>query len=805
MGLSAFIHVVEPTKVRVFERERVEGEEKLLDSIVRRVNEIVEDTAAGNVTIERPKHPRKKRLVVTNASGSSHPPKKLRGDHRTSSGAATGECEDGNLTASITGHNLCAIDPSERFVISSDSSHHYSINAFGAEVDSIIMSVVLPLVMTKVVVTSHAVNAPSILVPEMGTKITPPVHAFMFYDSDSTETVRADAAGPSYSAKQEFVDHLAPPALFSHICEMDYHHLFTKFNVGTVRQACLNAEDFVAEAAEKVHADEMDALKQKNVALENERDSLNEKIIELQSLVSAKDRELKDFNVVVSSFKSQNDGLVEQVYALETTCSSLRDQVSRYKRLKEKIDEFQDTQKNIVNDKAAKLDANLLEMAIHLEEKFYPYLITTISGWRWLLTYALKLDVVKYLNSPEYLTILGSAISRAIKKGMQSGLSSGIDHGKAGRSLEDVVAYNLDAEADFNFAMQRLREVDFPLLAKLSSHKDASTADIINLLRLEGPLAYASGMSDLSPDVEHLTLLIHRPKDQVVLGETSLSFALSATSTSSNVPATIVTTTALSTTFASTSFVPPITIDDYEIEELDTTPERDPPSLSSLIIVLLVFLLLLPYIAAVQIDFQALSFYTISTFVILSVGMPISARITASICQQYPVRKALATTYLVPACMLQDPSIIHVSISSSTTANTSNSFIDFSLSSSTNTYLLRCAKLVDVILLSASDLLFLLLGTCLIENILKLLVSVSTFSRYRIMSASFAMYVPLTCLVVGCLEPESQSIGSYDPDPDLSKTKMIRFRIPILKTMVLGVLLRPPWECLENPLLDVRL
>ncbi|GJV50871.1 hypothetical protein Tco_1446612 [Tanacetum coccineum] len=48
--------------------------------------------------------------------------------------------------------------------------------------------------------------------------------------------------------------------------------------------------------------------------------------------------------------------------------------------------------------------------------------------------------------------------------------------------------------------------------------------------------------------------------------------------------------------------------------------------------------------------------------------------------------------------------------------------MDFSFSSSTSTCLLRCAKLVDAILLRASAFLFLLRGTCLMENSLKLLV-----------------------------------------------------------------------------------
>ncbi|GKF59412.1 hypothetical protein Tco_0176198, partial [Tanacetum coccineum] len=179
---------------------------------------------------------------------------------------------------------------------------------------------------------------------------------------------------------------------------------------------------------------------------------------------------------------------------------------------------------------------------------------------------------------------------------MHDGLSAGIDHGKEGRSLADIVTYNPTVKADYNSALQRLCEVEFPLLAELKSHKDASTADVMNLLHLEGPLADSPGMSDLQPNVEQLTLPNHRLEDQVVLGETSLSFALIVThsrverirenvaahrsalidvyfrceaSTSGSVPAIIVTTTALLTTFTAASYVPPITIEDYEIVGID--------------------------------------------------------------------------------------------------------------------------------------------------------------------------------------------------------------------------------------------
>ncbi|GJU84972.1 hypothetical protein Tco_1292518 [Tanacetum coccineum] len=84
------------------------------------------------------------------------------------------------------------------------------------------------------------------------------------------------------------------------------------------------------------------------------------------------------------------------------------------------------------------------------------------------------------------------------------------------------------------------------------------------------------------------------------------------------------------------------------------------------------------------------------------------------------------------------PGVIHVLPSFSTTERISFSFMDFSFSYSTSTYLLRCAKLMDAILLRASAFLFSLRGTCLMENSLKLLMSVFTLFKYWIMPDSLA-------------------------------------------------------------------
>nr|GEY47139.1 hypothetical protein [Tanacetum cinerariifolium] len=130
-----------------------------------------------------------------------------------------------------------------------------------------------------------------------------------------------------------------------------------------------------------------------------------------------------------------------------------------------------------------------------------------------------------------------------------------------------------------------LRDLDYPLLAELKSHKDASVEDIINLLRLEGPLAEAPGMGDLQPDIEQLKIRANITAERLALLDvwTLLSEPLSVqnligkASTSTSVPAATVTTTTLSTFFASASSIPPIIIDDYDIVYADgqESPQRN--------------------------------------------------------------------------------------------------------------------------------------------------------------------------------------------------------------------------------------
>ncbi|GJV14575.1 hypothetical protein Tco_1359898 [Tanacetum coccineum] len=234
MDLLTFIHVADPTKVKVGEQERTKEEARLIDSTVGRVvpllpiapdrvnseleasveklfdesggadqgdyvvgggQEIKAEIVLGvrfvdedNVVAEKPKRPRKKRQAATDVSGFSHPPKKLREDH-----GKTFKWGCLAVAAYPLSPLLFLPLPGMR-----DSSHHSSTNASGAEGDSLIRSAVVPPVMTEEDITG------------------------------SSHLPRKELSMGSREVDYE--------SLHERFRDMDYKELFTEFSVGTARQ-----------------------------------------------------------------------------------------------------------------------------------------------------------------------------------------------------------------------------------------------------------------------------------------------------------------------------------------------------------------------------------------------------------------------------------------------------------------------------------------------------------------------------------------------------------------------------------------
>ncbi|GJU13936.1 hypothetical protein Tco_1136332 [Tanacetum coccineum] len=197
-----------------------------------------------------------------------------------------------------------------------------------------------------------------------------------------------------------------------------------------------------------------------------------------------------------------------------------------YEGFLKRLEEYQDELMEPLRTRLAEIDTDFTRCCMRFQENFHPHLLNVIAGRRWLLTHGMRLLMVKCLNSNEYMEALGHAFGRAIEKGMQEGLAAGIEHGQAGRCLTDLEAYIPSAEDDFNSAIRELRDLNFPLLQELSTKKDASTQDVMDLLRLDDTVAETLGMTDLQPDASQLMVPVHHKQDKVIIGSQALSVAL---------------------------------------------------------------------------------------------------------------------------------------------------------------------------------------------------------------------------------------------------------------------------------------
>ncbi|GKA41029.1 hypothetical protein Tco_0733622 [Tanacetum coccineum] len=724
MDLFSFIQTADPTKVRVAERQRPKDEPKLLDATVgfivpllpvgpaRAENELdasvdrlfdeggsrtqveqgdstdgggdgpdiviqpvitVVNIVAQDVIPLQPRRPKKRKTIVSDAGGPSYPPKNLKEDHRTLSGASVGgepilnfpfvtssvsampEREEEDHTDSLVGANLRTIRAPQRFIISSDSSHHSGANIAEAEVDSLIRPSIPLMTMTTTVTSTvdPTTNAKEKL-----------VESFVFGDGSS---LGADHIVGGFSGLtgsnfivggirtlvnpdadiQKMVDEFAPPRFFASIRGMEHDQIFMEFNVGAARQMSLSAEvrmrsEFIirekrrfsvvveeknlllktrdeevanlkaqlvvkeAKAAEafRLRA-EVQALADRNTILEREKGELYIKVADLAATVKVREQDVADLDVVVTSVKLHNDNLTDQVHKLETSSAVLQEKVSAYENFMGQLEKFQDDRIREMNENFDKLDADLVKLALHLEERFYSHLLTTIFRRQCLLTHGLELVIAKCLNSTEYLSSFRAAIGKAVEKGMQEGLFAGITRGAAGRVLTDVAVYNPSAEAGYLSALQRIQSVSFSLIIELKSNKDASIDTIMSLLRLEDSLAKRLGLAESQPHVDQLMVPVHHSPDQTVVGATSLSLSLDVSHNrvqkiKENIanhrsalcdvfiplaePLSIValegtagtsgtvlnTTTALSATFTSASFILPISTDDYLVIHTDS-------------------------------------------------------------------------------------------------------------------------------------------------------------------------------------------------------------------------------------------
>nr|GEV57198.1 transposase (putative), gypsy type [Tanacetum cinerariifolium] len=566
MDIFAFIHTLDPTKVKVVERERKEDEPRLLETTVSRtvpllpvaldrgeseldasVDKLFDEGGSGTQTEQgdsaggggeqginiqpvtetidavaedvislQPRRLEKKKTIVSYAGGPSHPPKKLREDHRTLSGgepiptipfvtssiSATPKREDEGHTNSVTGRNLRTISAPQRFVISSDSSYHSGANIAKADVDSFLR----PSVQTDpAMVGLTDLTGSDFLVGGIHTIINPDPNLQNTYLFTEFNVGAGRQMYLSVEVRMRAEYNIREKRRLKSVVEEKNQLLKARDEEIKNLKAHLLLKE--SEAAEDIR------LRTEAFELETEEKSLRDEVTDLKAVVVSKERELTDFTAYLTSIKSQNDNLVDQ-----------------------------DAQLKVVNDKFEKLYTDFVKMTLHLEERFYPHLLTTIAGRRWPLTHGMELVVAKSY-------------------------------------FDRCAAHNPSAEVDYVFALQHLHGVNFSLLAELKSNKDDSIEALMNILRLEEHLAERLGLNKLQPHADQLMVPIHHSPDTTVvgclysLGRAFFWCSITGTkSTSDTITATADTTAALYVTFASASIVDLISIDDYKDTGMDDQP-----------------------------------------------------------------------------------------------------------------------------------------------------------------------------------------------------------------------------------------
>ncbi|GJU36165.1 hypothetical protein Tco_1184519 [Tanacetum coccineum] len=535
MNLFAFIHHADPTKVKIGEREIREGEVPLLELTKDHVVPLagmydqgdvaalgVDDEAQALVA-DKPKK-LKKRKTADGAGGSGLPPKNTLTAEVgvtaaatiplvTSSVAPILEHEGGEYADFVSVANVRTGRPTERFVISSDT-HDSNVNVADDEVSSIVRSTVPNstisiLAILTIAVATIVVAGTSISLLRDVNKAT---HASIFADYTSVGNVDPDATGPSQPSGNDIssesfyvsLDMDSEALRQAYLRAMEYDQLLSEFDVGAAHQTCLSAEV-------RMHLEHLLRGKKRledrcgtQEKLLKERDL---EIADLRAHLSLKEAEedaracelgsLKEKNVALEFAAAAKDANIAK---LSQDLSQLQLEVSGYQLFKEQIEEMQDAQVKVLSDRVASMNSDLMALALHMDEEFYPRFLKTLAG--------------------------RGAIGRAIEKSIQDGLAAGIDHGQAGRVLTVVTAYDPFAEANYLAAINDLRSVEFSLLAQLESRKDASIIDIIDLLHLEGSATETLKGLLLQPSPEQLMVPIHRLEDQVVIREISLSDSL---------------------------------------------------------------------------------------------------------------------------------------------------------------------------------------------------------------------------------------------------------------------------------------
>ncbi|GKB70346.1 hypothetical protein Tco_0931758 [Tanacetum coccineum] len=164
------------------------------------------------------------------------------------------------------------------------------------------------------------------------------------------------------------------------------------------------------------------------------------------------DQEIKSLRTVEAEVHGLHNRKKNLETLLEAEVSNLQAHVMGEEKIKAAFEEFKKYEDDRVEQRCAEMDARLDKLSVDFDEELYPHMLTAFAG---------------------------------LVKGVRKGLEYGIEHGKVGRDLEAVEAYDPEAHSKYAKALQVLKDLKYPLVDQLEKLKDAPMELIMASLHLE--------------------------------------------------------------------------------------------------------------------------------------------------------------------------------------------------------------------------------------------------------------------------------------------------------------------------------
>ncbi|GJX04091.1 hypothetical protein Tco_0190007 [Tanacetum coccineum] len=402
--------------------------------------------------------------------------------------------------------------PTGRFVVLSSSSADTDIPAasqVAPPVPSLQTSASVPA--TESVGNDHSLPDPEHATGTLSTTSSHDSSADDFYESQTVDSASAMYVYvPNWNISnnarvddpiicRNLLDHVTPPGYWAALRNQGDAGFLDAFNINTAQHICMayelrllyEHEIMTREKFEKKFTDSASTVQQRDAEIANLRVRLEKSEAEVAEVIELR-KGMSDLEATVAvkvgelaSLRTENVGLVERVSSLELECDGLKDQVVGESRIREEFVSQQDVAERRFKERATELDARIADVRRDMDNDLYPHMLTAIAGRRWVVGHGFRLAVHKCARSIECQSALGKVISMAINKGIQQGLEAGVVHGKAGRSLAQIEAYDPEVEGKYVAAVSEFEGVSFPLLDELEGLKDSPLALIMSALTLK--------------------------------------------------------------------------------------------------------------------------------------------------------------------------------------------------------------------------------------------------------------------------------------------------------------------------------